>query len=77
MEELVRTNDPVLISFLESLMRDAGIVCMVADQTMSILDGSIGAIPRRVLVDGERLDEARAIVKDAGLGAELRDRKPT
>ncbi|HZG27233.1 MAG TPA: DUF2007 domain-containing protein [Ensifer sp.] len=77
MEELVRTNDPVLISFLESLMRDAGIVCMVADQTMSILDGSIGAIPRRILVDGERLDEARAIVKDAGLGAELRDRKPT
>ncbi|HWU62370.1 MAG TPA: DUF2007 domain-containing protein [Ensifer sp.] len=77
MEELVRTNDPVLISFLESLMRDAGIVCMVADQTMSILDGSIGAIPRRVLVDADRLDEARRIVTDAGLGAELRDRKPT
>ncbi len=76
MEELVRTNDPVLISFLESLMRDAGIVCMVADQTMSILDGSIGAIPRRVLVDSDRIEEARGIVTDAGLGAELRDRKP-
>lgn len=77
MEELVRTNDPVLISFLESLMRDAGIVCMVADQTMSILDGSIGAIPRRVLVDSDQIEEARSIVTDAGLGAELRDRKPT
>lgn len=77
MEELVRTNDPVLISFLESLMRDAGIVCMVADHTMSVLDGSIGAIPRRILVDSDRLDEARSIVTDAGLGAELRDRKPT
>jgi hypothetical protein len=50
---------------------------MVADQTMSILDGSIGAIPRRVLVDSDRIEEARTIVTDAGLGAELRDRKPT
>lgn len=75
MEELVRTNDPVLISFLESLMKDAGIGYLVADHTMSILDGSIGAIPRRLLVDAERVDEARRIVTDAGLGAELRERK--
>ena len=47
MIELVRTNDPVVISFVESLMRDAGIACFVADQNMSVLDGSIGILPRR------------------------------
>lgn len=77
MEELVRTNDPVLISFLESLMKEAGIHYLVADQTTSILDGSIGAIPRRLMVDGGRAEEARRIVTDAGLGAELRSRKPS
>jgi hypothetical protein len=75
MEELVRTNDPVLISFLESLMRDAGIVFLVADNSMSILDGSIGAIPRRFLVEQDKVDMARRIIADAGLEAELRDRK--
>ncbi|MEN9894712.1 MAG: hypothetical protein RIR97_564 [Pseudomonadota bacterium] len=73
MLELVRTNDPVLLSFLTSLMKDAGIHCFVADQAMSILDGSIGAIPRRFLVDADEVDQARRIVIDAGLGHELRD----
>lgn len=77
MEEIVRTNDPVLISFLESLLKEAGIQYMVADQTMSILDGSIGAIPRRLMVELDRVEEARGIVSDAGLAAELRDRKPS
>lgn len=76
MEELVRTNDPVLISFLESLMRDAEIGFVVADNSMSILDGSIGAIPRRFLVVSDQLEQARRIVTDAGLANELRDRKP-
>jgi hypothetical protein len=39
MHDLIRTNDPVLISFVESLMRDAGIGCLVADSGMSILEG--------------------------------------
>jgi hypothetical protein len=46
MHDLIRTNDPVLISFVESLMRDAGIGCLVADSGMSILEGSVGVIPR-------------------------------
>ncbi|MGB3391600.1 MAG: DUF2007 domain-containing protein, partial [Pseudaminobacter sp.] len=50
MIELVRTNDAVVISFVESLLRDAGIQCLVADQNMSVLDGSIGVLPRRILV---------------------------
>ena len=73
MIELIRTNDPVVISFVESLMRDAGIGCLVADQNMSILDGSIGILPRRILVIEDEADEARKILVDAGIAAEMRD----
>lgn len=38
MRELIRTNDAVLLSFAESLMKDAGIHCLIADQAMSILE---------------------------------------
>ncbi|WP_315919231.1 DUF2007 domain-containing protein [Mesorhizobium sp. SP-1A] len=72
MIELVRTNDPVIISFVESLMRDAGIGVMVADQNMSVLDGSLGILPRRILVEAARADEARRILTDAGIANELR-----
>ncbi len=72
MIELVRTNDVVVISFVESLMRDAGIACFVADQNMSVMDGSLGILPRRVMVDAERADEARQILTDAGMADEMR-----
>ncbi|MGV1835022.1 DUF2007 domain-containing protein [Rhizobium rhizogenes] len=72
MHELIRTNDPVLLSFAESLMKDAGIHCFVADQAMSILEGSLGMLPRRFLVETDRADQARRILIDAGLGDELR-----
>ena len=71
----MRTNDPVALSFAESLMKDAGIFAMVADQGMSILEGSLGILQRRLLVDSERAEEARRILTDAGLGAELREVK--
>lgn len=68
----MRTNDPVALSFAESLMKDAGIFAMIADQGMSILEGSLGILQRRFLVDSERAAEARRILTDAGLGGELR-----
>ena len=71
----MRTNDPVALSFAESLMKDAGIFAMIADQGMSILEGSLGIIPRRLMVDSDRADEARRILTDAGLGNELRPAK--
>jgi hypothetical protein len=71
MEELLRTNDIVLISFVESLLRDAGITAMVMDQNMSIIEGSLGVLPRRVMVRSDELEEARGILKDAGIGGEL------
>lgn len=74
MIELLRSNDPVLLSFLSALLKDAGIAHFVADGHMSILDGSIGAIPRRLLVDEDGLEEARSLLRDAELGHELSDR---
>ncbi|TCL75856.1 DUF2007 domain-containing protein [Rhizobium sp. BK251] len=74
MHELIRANDPVLLSFAESLMKDAGIHCVIADQAMSVLEGSLGMLQRRLLVDDERADQARRILIDAGLGAELRSK---
>ena len=71
MEELLRTNDIVLISFVESLLRDAGITALVMDQNMSIIEGSLGVLPRRVMVRADELEEARGILKDAGIGGEL------
>jgi hypothetical protein len=72
MIELIRTNDVVTLSVAESLMKDAGIHCLVADQSMSVMEGSLGLLQRRFLVEEERADEARGILRDAGLGEELR-----
>lgn len=72
MIELLRTNDAVVISFVEALMRDAGITYFVADQNMSVLDGSIGILPRRVMIDEEDAEAARRILTDAGIAHEIR-----
>jgi Putative prokaryotic signal transducing protein len=72
MREIVRTNDAVLISAIVALLDGAGIESMVFDQNMSVLEGSIGMLPRRILVaDGHEL-QARQLLVDAGLGHELR-----
>jgi hypothetical protein len=75
MEELLRTNDLVLISFVEALLRDAGIKHFVADQNMSVIEGSLGVLPRRVLVDAASADAARKLLEDAGVGPELEKKK--
>ena len=71
MKELMRTNDPVAISYAEALLRDSGIVHMVLDRHMSVLEGSIGILPGRVMVVGERLHQARRLRAEAGLDAHL------
>jgi len=72
MIELLRTNDAVVISFVQSLLRDAGIDCLVADQNMSVLDGSIGILPRRVLVPEDDETAAKRLLADAGIADEIR-----
>jgi hypothetical protein len=74
--ELLRTNDPVLLSAIEALLDGAGIAHFIADQNMSVLDGSIGVLPRRILVPEDRYKQARALLRDAGLGQELRADEP-
>jgi hypothetical protein len=72
MRELVRTNDAVLITAIEALLSGAGIPHVVADRNISVLEGSIGAFPRRVLVAEDHAVAARKLLQDAGLGHELR-----
>ncbi|MEE9587129.1 MAG: DUF2007 domain-containing protein [Hyphomicrobiaceae bacterium] len=71
MEELLRTNDAVLISFVRALMRDAGIRHVIADQNMSVLEGSVGVLPRRILVVEDDVAAARRVLRQAGLHDQL------
>ena len=67
--ELVRTNNAVLITAIEALLKGADIPHMVLDQHMSVLEGSLGMLPRRIVVDGEHWEVARQLLEDAGPGA--------
>ncbi|CAO3434864.1 DUF2007 domain-containing protein [Azospirillum sp. YIM B02556] len=66
MTELLRTTDPVRLSWLVALLADAGIEAIVLDSYTSILEGSIGAIPRRLMVDTEDAAQAVRILREAG-----------
>jgi len=72
LRELVRTNDAVLISAIEALLNGAQIAHMVVDQNMSVMEGSIGIFPRRILVEDDQVQAARRLLRDAGFGHELR-----
>jgi len=71
MTELMRTNDLVLISAVEAILRSARIDCHVADRHMSAVEGSIGALPRRILIATEDAARARKILREAGYGHAL------
>lgn len=71
MSVLLRTNDLVLISAVEALLGGARIAYQIADNYTSVMEGSIGAIPRRVLVATNSLEQARQLMTDAGLGDAL------
>jgi hypothetical protein len=72
LRELVRTNDAVLVSAVAALLDGAAIPHQVFDRNMSVLEGSIGILPCRVLVAEEDAMAARRLLQDAGLGHELR-----
>lgn len=67
MQTVSLTNDPVRISFLRALLHDAGIACWVLDEFASSMDGSIGAIPCRLVVAEEDASRARRILAESGL----------
>jgi hypothetical protein len=72
LHELVRTNDAVLVSAIEALLEGAAIPHLVLDRNMSVLEGSLGILPRRILVDKDYITRARRLLTDAGLAHELR-----
>jgi hypothetical protein len=60
------SNDPVRLSFLVALLRDAGIGCVLLDNHASAIEGNIGAIPRRLAVAEGDERQARRVLREAG-----------
>jgi hypothetical protein len=71
LRELVRTNDMVLVSAIGALLDGANIHHLVLDQNMSIIEGSLGILPRRILVHEDDNRAARELLTEAGLSHEL------
>jgi hypothetical protein len=69
MKELLRTNDVVRLSWIQALLADAGIESLVLDQHTSLVEGSIGAIPRRLMVAERDHGRARLLIAEADAGA--------
>jgi hypothetical protein len=65
MKELLRTNDIVRLSWIQALLGGAGIDCVVLDGHTSMVEGSIGAIQRRVMVEDAAVEEARQLLRAA------------
>jgi hypothetical protein len=66
MRTVATSNDLVRLSFLSALLRDAGIDCVVLDGHVSAVEGSIGAIPRRLAVAEADAARARRVLAEAG-----------
>lgn len=66
MRAVVSSNDPVRLSFLQALLNDAGIGCVLLDAHTSIMEGSIGVIQRRLMVASDDYDRARRLLRDSG-----------
>lgn len=64
MQELLRTNDIVLLSYLQHRLQEAGLVFFLVDSHMSVMEGSLGLLPRRLLVAEEDMGAAKAILAD-------------
>lgn len=73
MIELLRTNDLVLISVIEAILKEEEIAYFVADQHTSAVEGSLGFLPRRIMVDGAQADRVRRVLREAGLGRDIAD----
>lgn len=70
MKEILRTNDPTLIAFATALLEGEGIDCFEMDVHMSVLEGSIGVLPRRLMVTDRDHFRASAILRDNRIPAE-------
>ena len=64
MQAVLKTNDPVLLSFAQSLLADAEIESVVFDENASVMDGSLGILPRRLMVADEDHDRGKSVLKE-------------
>ena len=64
MKELLRTNDPTVIAYAQALLEGEDIDCFQMDVHMSVLEGSIGVLPRRLMVADRDHFRASAILRD-------------
>lgn len=67
MKELLRSTDPTVLAFATALLNGEGIDCFEMDVHMSVLEGSIGVLPRRLMVLDADLFRARAVLNDNGI----------
>lgn len=65
MREVLKSNNPVDLSYAEAVLKDAGIPSVVFDDHMSVMDGSMVILPRRLMVADEDAEAAKALLKDA------------
>lgn len=65
MREILKTNNPVELSFARAVLDEAGIVSVVFDAEMSVMDGSLGILPRRLMVADAEAVEALALIREA------------
>jgi len=66
LRELVRSQDPVRLSFLTALLADAGIESLILDTHSSIMQGSLGILPQRLMVAEDDLEQAQHVLREAG-----------
>lgn len=76
MVQIYAATDMVALTYAQALLRDAGIPALWLDQHMSMMEGSLGILPQRLVVDEDDADAARAILRDAGLLAGASDASP-
>jgi hypothetical protein len=69
MKVVLKTNNVVLLSFAQSLLKDAQIETLVLDENASVMDGSLGILPRRLVVSDEDFPQAERVLRD-GLNAQ-------
>jgi len=65
MKELLRTNNFVYLSFAQAVLKDAGVEALIFDSHMSVMEGSLGVLPRRLMVADDDLARAKHILAEA------------
>lgn len=67
MRQLLKSTDPTVIAFARALLQGEDIDCFEMDVNMSVLEGSIGILPRRLMVRAEDHDAAVVVMRDNGI----------